>query len=108
MDPGDIIVILKLSLTLHTPSTYDADTLLAEAAEVGICPAYFPEGQECMLPLNAGVYGGGDPLVLTLPEIPSIIGDLLASGTFYADATITLADGTEMACIYVRLEVVAS
>merc|ERR1711909_114992 len=57
------------------------------------------------LPLNPGVYGGGEPLVLgPLPEIPSIIGDLLASGTYYADATITLADGTQMACLYVRVE----
>merc|ERR1711909_243733 len=57
------------------------------------------------LPLNPGVYGGGEPLVLgPLPEIPSIIGDLLASGTYYADATITLADGTQMACPYVRVE----
>merc|ERR1711909_131368 len=39
-----------------------------------------------------------------LPEIPSIIGGLLASGTYYADATITLADGTQMACLYVRVE----
>ena len=85
-------------------SSYDGDTLLAEAETAGICPAYFPAGQECMLPLNGGVYGGGDPLVLTVPEIPSIIGDLLASGTYYADATITLADGTVMACIYVRVQ----
>ena len=55
-------------------------------------------------PLNPGVYGAGDPLVLTLPDIPAVIADLLASGTYYADATILLADGSEMACIFVRLE----
>merc|ERR1712236_159250 len=84
---------------LHIGSCdYDGDHLLELGAD----------GQECKLPLNPGVYGGGDPLVLTLPEIPSIIADLLASGTYYADATITLADGTQMACVWVRLEVVAS
>merc|ERR1739838_89221 len=89
---------------LHLGSCdYDGDTLLSEGADA-LCPAHFPDGQDCMLPLNPGVYGAGDPLVLTVPEIPSIIGDLLASGTYYADATITLADGTEMACIYVRVE----
>merc|ERR1712107_94445 len=44
--------------------TYDGDHLLEEAATAGICPTYFPEGQACALPLNPGVYGGGDPLVL--------------------------------------------
>merc|ERR1719427_1269578 len=82
---------------LHLGScTYDGDHLLELAAE-GLCPDYFPEGQECKLPLNPGVYGGGDPIVLTVPEIPALIAELLASGTYYADATITLADGTEMA-----------
>merc|ERR1712168_1294340 len=54
---------------LHIGSCdYDGDHLLELGAET-LCPDYFP-------------------------EIPSIIGDLLASGTYYADATITLADGT--------------
>merc|ERR1739838_306701 len=93
---------------LHLGScTYDGDHLLELGAE-GLCPDYFPEGQECKLPLNPGVYGGGDPLVLTVPEIPALIAELLASGPYYADATITLADGTEMACIYIRVELVAS
>merc|ERR1712236_179216 len=90
---------------LHIGSCdYDGDHLLELGAET-LCPDYFPAGQDCKLPLNPGVYGGGEPLVLgPLPEIPSIIGDLLASGTYYADATITLADGTQMACLYVRVE----
>merc|ERR1712215_264868 len=93
---------------LHIGSCdYDGDHLLELGAD-GLCPDYFPDGQECKLPLNPGVYGGGDPLVLTLPEIPSIIADLLASGTYYADATITLADGTQMACVWIRVEMVAS
>ena len=92
---------------IHLPyvSDYDGDQLLEEGADT-LCPTYFPDGQDCKLPLNPGVYGGGEPLVLgPLPEIPGIIGDLLASGTYYADATITLADGTQMACLYVRVEV---
>ena len=108
LDLGDIFFIIKIvGYTFYPFSTYDGDHLLELGAE-GLCPDYFPEGQECKLPLNPGVYGGGDPLVLTVPEIPALIAELLASGTYYADATITLADGTEMACIYIRVELVAS
>merc|ERR1711887_521048 len=102
------IPCLEVEPGVHLGSCdYDGDALLALFADT-LCPTYFPDGQECKLPMNPGVYGGGDPLVLTLPEIPSIIAELLASGTYYADATITLADGTQMACVWVRLEVVAS
>jgi len=80
---------------------YDGDALLASASDF-LCPTYVPEGQECMLPLGPGSYGGGDPLVVVLPEIPGIIVDLLASGTYYADATVNYADGTQMTCIYIR------
>merc|ERR1712168_659916 len=90
---------------LHIGSCdYDGDSLLEAGADT-LCPTYFPDGQECKLPLKPGTYGGGDPLVLgPLPEIPSVIGDLLASGTYYADATITTADGTQMACLFIRVE----
>eukprot|EP00092_Neocalanus_flemingeri_P018931 GFUD01020507.1.p1 GENE.GFUD01020507.1~~GFUD01020507.1.p1 ORF type:complete len:196 (+),score=39.46 GFUD01020507.1:25-588(+) len=84
---------------------YDIDHLL-EIGGDAVCTPLFPEGQDCMLPMNPGVYGGGDPVVITLPEIPAIITQLLVPGTIYADATISLADGTEMACIYFRLKLV--
>ena len=87
-------------------SDYDGDHLLELGAEA-LCPTYFPDGQECALPLNPGTYGGDPPIVLTLPEIPAIIAELLASGTYYAEATISLADGTQMACLFVRVEVTA-
>merc|ERR1711909_147082 len=93
------------------PASIDAASVepfpivVATGETITLCPDYFPAGQDCKLPLNPGVYGDGEPLVLgPLPEIPSIIGDLLASGTYYADATIALADGTQMACLYVRVE----
>ena len=92
-------------LTLRPRSTYDGDELLATASDF-LCPTYVPDGQECALPLGPGQYGGGDPLVVTLPEIPSIIGDLLASGTYYAQATVKLADGSDMTCIWVRVQLV--
>jgi hypothetical protein len=41
-----------------------------------LCPTYFPEGQDCTLPLNPGKYGGGDPLTITLGDIPDILGIL--------------------------------
>merc|ERR1711892_1320541 len=67
-------------------------------------PTYVPEGQECMLPLNPGFYGSADSLTVTLGEIPGTLVDLLASGTYYADATVKCADGSEMTCIYLRVE----
>ena len=83
--------------------TYDGDELIASAADF-LCPTYVPEGQECMLPLNPGFYGSADSLTVTLGEIPGILVDLLASGTYYADATVKYADGSEMTCIYLRVE----
>merc|ERR1712212_73968 len=82
---------------------YDGDELIAAASDF-LCPTYFPEGQECMLPLNPGFYGSTDSLTLTLPEIPGILVDLLAAGTYYADATVKYADGSEMTCLYIRVE----
>merc|ERR1712112_156644 len=69
-----------------------------------ICTDCFPEGQACALPLGPGMYGGDPPLVLEVPEIPAIIGDLLGSGTYYASATITTPEGNTFACIYIRVE----
>merc|ERR1712098_813963 len=72
---------------LHIGSCdYDGDTLIAEGSDV-ICSTYFPEGQACNLPLGPGMYGG----------------DLLGSGTYYAEATLTTG-GETFACIYVRVE----
>merc|ERR1711920_64597 len=84
--------------------TYDGDELLASASDF-LCPTYVPEGQELSLPLNPGSYGSADSLTVTLPEIPGILVDLLASGTYYADATVKYADGSEMTCIYLRVEI---
>ena len=104
--PNDIESLLSF---VHSVlfSHYNGDDLLASASDF-LCPTYVPEGQECMLPLGPGSYGGGDPLVVVLPEIPGIIVDLLASGTYYADATVNYADGTQMTCIYIRVELTGS
>ena len=45
-------------------------------------------------------------MTVEIPEIPDLIAGFLASGTYYADATISYADGTMMTCLYVRIEVV--
>merc|ERR1712107_134770 len=85
--------------------TYDGDHLLEEAATAGICPTYFPEGQACALPLNPGVYGGGDPLVLgPIESVPDILLPFL-KGTVRAEANFNLADGTLFACGYARVAV---
>merc|ERR1712121_391859 len=82
---------------------YTGDELLAAGSDF-LCPDYFPDGQECMLPLNPGFYGSADSLTVTLPEIPGVLVDLLAAGTYYADATVKLADGSVMTCLYIRVE----
>merc|ERR1712112_725654 len=86
-----------------TASVDPFPVVIAAGADV-ICTDYFPEGQACGLPLGPGMYGGDPPLVLEVPEIPAIIGDLLGSGTYYAIATITTPEGATFACIYIRVE----
>merc|ERR1712079_145511 len=58
------------------------------------------------LHIGSGTYGGDPPVSVEIPEIPDLIAGFLASGTYYADATINYADGTMMTCLYVRIEVV--
>merc|ERR1711973_929060 len=88
---------------LHIGSCdYDGQDLLDHGADF-LCPDYFPDGQSCTLPLNPGTYGG-EPLTVTFGDLPDLIVDLLASGTYEATAHAYLADGTEMTCIYVRAE----
>merc|ERR1712226_1560610 len=85
--------------------TYTGDELLELAATAGICPTYFPEGQACALPLNPGVYGGGDPLVLgPIESVPDILLPFL-KGTVRAEATVTDAAGATVACVFVRAAV---
>jgi len=84
---------------LHLGSCdYDGDELLARFAEA-VCPAYVPAGQECALPLNPGSYGGDPPVVIEIPEIPSVIGDLLGSGYYYVEANMP-----GVSCIFARIE----
>merc|ERR1712110_678109 len=89
---------------------YEGDFLL-EAATDALCGdeltpgGYFPPGQACKLPLAPGVYGGGDPIVVTLPDsIPDLIVGLLANGKYHVDITLKNADGSENTCVKVHLE----
>merc|ERR1711970_564034 len=85
--------------------TYPGDELLAVAETAGICPQYFPEGQACALPLNPGVYGGGDPLTLgPIESIPDILLPFL-KGTINAEASFVLADGSLFACGFAKFAV---
>merc|ERR1712115_5578 len=84
---------------------YDADHLLTEFADF-LCPAHFPDGQACATPLNPGTYGGGDPIVVEIPEIPDIIAGFLGSGEYHASATVTNPDGSMMTCIQIKVDVV--
>merc|ERR1711936_1231681 len=91
---------------LHIGScSYDADYLITKFSDF-LCPAHVPDGQACATPLNPGTYGGDPPIEVVIPEIPDPIAGFLASGTYYADATVTNPDGTQMTCLYVRIEVV--
>jgi len=82
---------------------YDGQELLDLAGEF-LCPTYVPEGQACTLPLGPGQYGGQEPISIVLPELPSLIIDLLASGTYELKITALLADGSEMTCIQAKVD----
>ena len=70
-----------------------------------MCSDFLPEGQECSLPLNPGQYAGGEPITLTIPEIPDILIPILQPlKAMDAEATVLKADGTAVACLGVRLE----
>merc|ERR1712168_761701 len=84
---------------------YDADYLLTKFADF-LCPAHFPDGQACATPLNPGTYGGGDPIVVEIPEIPDIIAGFLGSGEYHASATVTNPDNSMMTCIQIKVDVV--
>jgi hypothetical protein len=72
---GTVLFIFTCHNTLLFYSTYEGWELL-DALAPTLCPAFFPPGQECSLPLNPGPYGShvGGTLDITLPEIPDIIG----------------------------------
>ena len=100
-------LVLKHKFESISPltSTYPGDELLAVAETAGICPQYFPEGQACALPLNPGVYGGGDPLTLgPIESIPDILLPFL-KGTINAEASFLLADGSLFACGFAKFAV---
>ena len=104
MAPGELDDT-SLNLSPSLISTYTGDHLLEVAQTAGICPTYFPEGQACALPLNPGVYGGGDPLTLgPIESIPDILPPFL-KGTVRAEASFLLADGSLFACGYARVAV---
>jgi len=90
---------------LHIGSCeYLADDLLARFSDF-LCPAHVPDGQTCATPLNPGTYGGEPPIEVEIPEIPDILVELIGAGTYQAKATILLEDGSEMTCLYVRVEI---
>merc|ERR1711944_397892 len=72
-----------------------------DLAASGACEQFLPEGQECSLPLNPGIYAGGDePLVLTLPAIPDILIPILQPlKALVGEVYGVLPDGTEIACL---------
>jgi len=85
---------------------YEADYLLTKYTDF-LCPAHVPEGQACATPLNPGVYGGEPAIEVMIPAIPDILAELIGAGTYYASASINNPDGSQMTCVYVRVEVVA-
>merc|ERR1712227_776184 len=48
---------------------------------------------------------GEPPIEVVIPEIPDILVDLIGAGTYQAQAKILLEDGSEMTCLYVRVEI---
>merc|ERR1719500_1939070 len=87
---------------------YEGDYLL-DFAKDALCGdkytpgGYFPEGQDCKLPLAPGTYGGKDPMIITLPDkIPDAILGLL-HGKLHADLRALNADGSEIGCAKIHL-----
>ena len=89
MAPGKSLITHYIRL-ISVLSSYNGDDILA--------------GLELATPLATGVYGGGEPLSVTLGEIPSEIGLLL--GTIRMDITIKAASGDTWACIRIRARLV--
>merc|ERR1711931_565227 len=103
VEPFPILIQNGATVTLNVQITLNE--LLAVAETAGICPQYFPEGQACALPLNPGVYGGGDPLTLgPIESIPDILLPFL-KGTINAEASFVLADGSLFACGFAKFAV---
>merc|ERR1711942_477467 len=103
-------ITLNVQITLNEPIPAGATVSLKIKRE-GLIPIPIPclpigdihigscdyEGDELLA-------AGADFLTGTLPEIPGVLVDLLAAGTYYADATVKLADGSVMTCLYIRVE----
>merc|ERR1712038_1461287 len=90
---------------------YDGDYLLSTYAD-GLCGdaltpgGYFPPGQACNLPLNPGTYGGKDPITTPLPaDLPAEIVNLVKGAKLHADLKVLAADGSEMGCARVHIEI---
>merc|ERR1712212_1123887 len=76
-------ITLTVEITLNEVVPVGAQVSLKIKKE-GLIPIPIP----CLTidGLHIGSCGGGEPLVLgPLPDIPAVIGDLLAAGTYYAD-----------------------
>ena len=81
--------------------TYDGNEWLQMFSNF-LCPEL---DEPCELPFSPGKYStGADPTIIVLPEIPDIIADLFG-GTYTMEMHIDLMDGTEMTCIYMRVEI---
>ena len=93
-------------------STYDGQELLDVLdGSLGLCPTYFPPGQECTLPLNPGAYGslvGGD-LYIVLPEIANDLSKYIYQThtricTYYSQCCAFLPTKSSKECTYRNLK----
>merc|ERR1712156_234762 len=100
---------MKFFAFLASVALVSAKNLKLDELEVGFCDGANQDvlslDNISVEPFPLVIATGADSLTVTLPEIPGILVDLLASGTYYADATVNYADGSEMTCIYLRVEI---
>ena len=86
---------------------YDAETLLGLLPPEMCQAPFFPAGQSCALPLNAGPYGDQDPngsMTVDLPDVPLILRPFI-NGNIDIKAQVKDAGGAQLICLQGTLDI---
>ena len=81
--------------------TYEAADLLGLLPKEMCKEPFFPAGQDCSLPLNAGPYGDQDPngsMTVDLPDVPALLKPFL-NGKIDIEANVEDASEAVLVCV---------